>query len=150
MRRALDWLTRARSVASSNALFAVMKLTAESLLDRRFQRHALRLLRAQSSGAAAIKLDVSLADIDREQSVTHQSIRPRLDHCRALGIEARATRIGSTRALEWACRVGFDQVQGFMFGKPDAVVRATQQSGLGRSRARLGPEPARQGFIIGN
>ncbi len=184
MRRALEWITRARSAASSNAMFVVMKLNAESLHDRRFQRRALRLLKAQPSTAAAlrievnarhlargpgaaaefieraramgtravlgglaqvpvwmpqllalrpasIKLDVSLADIDREQPTTHQSIRLLLDHCRALGIEACATRIESTRALEWACRVGFDQVQGFLLGKPDAVVRATQRVGSG-------------------
>lgn len=184
MRRALDWLAASRITASSNGMFVVMKLNAESLHDRRFQRQALRLLRAQPSTAAAlrievnarhlargpgaaaefieraratgtravlgglaqvpvwmpqllalrpaaIKLDVSLADNDREQPTTHQSIRLLLDHCRALGIEACATRIESTRALEWACRVGFDQVQGFLLGKPDAVARTTQHAGSG-------------------
>jgi EAL domain-containing protein (putative c-di-GMP-specific phosphodiesterase class I) len=184
MRRALDWLAASRITTSSNGMFVVMKLNAESLHDHRFQRQALRLLRAQPSTAAAlrievnarhlargpgaaaefieraratgtravlgglaqvpvwmpqllalrpaaIKLDVSLADNDREQPTTHQSIRLLLDHCRALGIEACATRIESTRALEWACRVGFDQVQGFLLGKPDAVARTTQHAGSG-------------------
>ncbi len=42
---------------------------------------------------------------------------------------AVATRVESTRTLEWACPIGFDQVRGFLLEKPDAIARTTQQIG---------------------
>lgn len=185
MRCALDWLNRARAhPLSSGPPFLVMKLNAESLYDRRFQRQAIRLLGAQPSaaqalrievnarhigrgaGAAAqllenarelgtrmvlsglsqvpvwmpevlslrpiaIKLDIALAEPCQERPLSHRGIQMLLDHCRALGIEACASRIESSQALAWARRIGFQQVQGFLFGKPGRIGEAVPRTATG-------------------
>ncbi|MFM7567658.1 MAG: EAL domain-containing protein [Betaproteobacteria bacterium] len=154
--------------------FCLVKLSAESLHDHRFQHETLDLLQAHPGAAcrlridlngryalrlsrrildfvdqlqqcgsrvvltgwmalpvwmpdvvglrpAAMKLDVSTLASGPHRAESLRCIQTLVDACRDLQIETCAARVESQEVLAVARETGFDQVQGYLFGRPGSL-----------------------------
>jgi len=173
IRQALRQL-KPRSAFPAPTEFCLVKLSAESLHDHRFQRETLDLLQAHPGAAcrlrielngryalrlsrrildfvdqlqqcgsrvvltgwmalpvwmpdvvglrpAAMKLDVSTLASGPHRAESLRCIQTLVDACRDLQIETCAARVESQEVLALARETGFDQVQGYLFGRPESL-----------------------------
>jgi len=70
---------------------------------------------------AAMKIDASTLAPGPHRAESMRCIQTVVDACRDLGIDTCAARVESQETLALARQTGFDQVQGYLFGRPESL-----------------------------